>query len=123
MATLFTPHPTSPLKGRGVSKLVLVGLRSAAEGFERPGIVVGEALVAKDVEVLVIGPDAEVYILGPIPLVEHLFYLKAAPAQVEAERAFVGLVAGMAFDLDAHEVVPRRECSVPGRVRAKGLGT
>jgi hypothetical protein len=58
--------------------------------------------VAKDVNVAVIRPHAEVGVLRAVPLVEHLFHLVEALAEIETERTLVGLVAGVTLDPQAH---------------------
>jgi len=75
--------------------------RVAAERIEGPRIVL--FVVAQDVEIAVIGADAEASVSDPVPLIEHFRHLIGAPIprlRDEAQRALVRLVAGVAFDLE-----------------------
>lgn len=58
--------------------------------------------VSEDVQIAVIGANFEVGIVGAVPLIQHLFDEVVAIAKAEADRSFVGLLAGVAFDVQVH---------------------
>ena len=75
-----------------------------AEGVQQPIIL--HLLMAKDVEVVIVGQNLETLITNTIPLIEDLSdFEDPSPGLVsnrEPERPFIGLVAGVAFDLQVY---------------------
>ncbi len=55
--------------------------------------------VTQDIKVAVIGTNLEVFVLPPVPLVQHLFDQILVSVQPKANRPFVGFSPGIAFDL------------------------
>jgi hypothetical protein len=86
------------------------GLRT--ERLHRP-FVVG-FVVAENVRVTVIGSNAKICIVGTVPLILEGFDEENAAAEPELDRALIGLVAGITFDLDFHVTYKRIICRQPG---------
>jgi hypothetical protein len=53
--------------------------------------------VAEYIKAAVIGTNLEVFVIPPIPLVQHLFDQILVPVQRKAYRPFVGFPPGIAF--------------------------
>jgi hypothetical protein len=72
-----------------------------AEGIEDPEVV--GFVVAKDVEIPVVGADLKAPVAQSIPLVQDLGHFKGAgilSQGPEAERPFVRLIPGVTFDVE-----------------------
>ena len=76
------------------------GLRT--KRLERP--LISHFIVAKDVGVAIIGPYAKVNRLWTVPLIFNGFDKENRIAEPEFDRALVGFVTGVAFNLDLHNV-------------------
>jgi len=75
-----------------------------AEGVQQPIILL--LLMAKDVEVVIVSQNLETLVTNTIPLIKDLpDFEDPSPglfSNGEPERPFIGLVAGVAFDLEVH---------------------
>jgi hypothetical protein len=75
-----------------------------AEGVQQPIILL--LLMAKDVEIVIIGQNLETLVTNTVPLIKDLSdFEDSAPGPVsdrEPEGSFIGFVAGVALDLEAH---------------------
>jgi len=73
-----------------------------AEGVQQPIILL--LLMAKDVEVLIVGQNLETLVTNTIPLIEDLSDFedpsRGLISNREPERPLIGFVAGVTFNLD-----------------------
>ena len=93
-------------------------LAPGAEGVESPEVL--HFVVAEDIEVAVVGADAEVAGAGGVPLVLDFGDLEGAAAQGEALRALIGAKAGVTLDANFAHFLPREKAMTI--VYAKGNG-
>jgi len=82
-----------------------------AEGVEGPGVL--HFVVAEDVEIAVVGADAEVAGAGGVPLVLNFGDFEDATAENEALRALVSAKASVTLDANlAHGLPPEKPMSI-----------
>jgi hypothetical protein len=82
-----------------------------SERFKMPAVFGRRESVSEDVQIAVIGSKFEVGIVRAVPLIEHLFDAVVAITKAEADRSFVSLLAGVAFDVQVH---PSQFCLIDG---------
>jgi hypothetical protein len=87
------------MSGRGLTG---VRLLRGSEGVQQPDIL--RLLMAKNVEIAVIGQHLETLIAHAVPLIQDFFDFEHASAGLVLEGKpkwpFIGLVAGIAFDFE-----------------------
>ena len=86
----------------GSASLRPASITELPERFEVPVVLLCREPVPKDVQIAVVCSDLEVLIVRTVPLIQHFLNEVVAIAKPEADWAFVGFLAGIAFDLQGH---------------------